>query len=348
MGGGEQTRVAAVYLGLSGHGRARGQESARDLPEISWYRYVTNMRWRLAIGIALAASLIVWIGNAPPAAWTDWDAIWVGAGGVLHGQSPYQAVDSTIRAGKLTYPLYYPATAPVLLAPLGVLPLRLAIAIFSGLGLGLLALSMRDHWRLGMLLSAPVVHAVLLGQWSPWLTAAIGLPWLGFVWVAKPSIGLALFAGWPSRRAAIGCALLLAVSLIFFLHWPDEWFHAIHEAPQYLAPIQRPFGWLLLLAWFRWREPEARLLGALALIPHTTVLHEMLYPMLVARTPRQLLGLIVLGYAAAYLVYTRTSYGPSDVPQMLAEQWPYFLALGYAPALALLLTRSNAPGRHGF
>jgi hypothetical protein len=32
--------------------------------------------------------------------------------------------------------------------------------------------------------------------------AAAVVPGLGFLWAAKPSVGLALFAAYPSRRAA--------------------------------------------------------------------------------------------------------------------------------------------------
>jgi hypothetical protein len=296
-----------------------------------------RLRVTRALIIGLLVGALVWAGQTPPAVRTDWNAVWVGARGVLHRVSPYAAVQSEIQAGRLTYPLYYPATAPVLLAPLGTLSLRLAISIFTGLGVGLLAHSFRESWRLWMLLSAPVVHAVLLGQWSPWLTAAVGLPWLGFVWAAKPSVGLALFAGWPSRRAAVGAALLVLLSLIVVPGWIGEWREMIQGTPQYLAPIQRPGGFLLLLAFLRWRQPEARMLGALALVPHTTVLHEMLYPLLIAKTRRQLALLILLGYLAACLVYTRTAYGPGGVPRMLAEQWPYVLVLCYLPTLVLLL-----------
>ena len=287
---------------------------------------------------------LVWIGHTPPAAASDWDFIYVGARAVIHGTNPYIAVEQEVEAGRLLYPLSYPATAPVLMAPLGALPQRLATSIFTALGMAVLAwsLSRERPWRLWMLVSAPAVHAVLLGQWSPWLTAAVGLPWLGLVWAAKPSTGLALFVGWPSRRAAFAAAVLLALTFALFPRWPLDWMASLRGAPYYLAPVQRPGGVLLLLAFLRWRQPEGRMLGTLALVPHTTVLHEMLAPLLVARTRVELAWLMAFGYLAAYLVYTRTTYG-SEVVRMLTQQWPYFLALVYLPALVIVLRRPG-PG----
>ena len=40
-----------------------------------------------------------------------------------------------------------------------------------------------------------------MGQWAPLLTAAAVLPWLGFFLAAKPTIGGAIFLGYPDRRA---------------------------------------------------------------------------------------------------------------------------------------------------
>lgn len=298
----------------------------------------------VAVGVLVA--WLAWVGNEAPLGPGDWDYIWVGARAVWHGENPYAAVEREMRAGTMQYPLYYPATAPVLFAPLGALPRRLAVSIFTGTGMALLAWSLRARWQAWILISAPAIHAVLLGQWSPWLTAAAGIPWLGFVWAAKPTTGLALFAGWPSRPAAIGMALLAAITFMLLPGWVGAWLESVRGAPQYLAPIQRPGGVLLLLAWLRWRRPEGRLLGTLAIVPHTTGLHEMLALLLVPKRGWELALLQGLGYVAAYLVYTRTHYGTHIVPQMLADQWPYFLCLMYLPALALVL-RGARPASTG-
>jgi hypothetical protein len=300
----------------------------------------TRTRLLVAFVIGVVVFAVVWVGHAPPDYVSDFEPVYVGARAVSEGGDPYAAVRDVLRPGRLEQPLYYPATATVLLAPLGALPFRVSISLFSAFGMALLAWSLggRERWRLWMLGSAPALHAVVFGQWSPWLTAAIGIPWLGFVWVAKPTSGLALFVGWPSKAAVVGGAALLVLSFVLLPGWPSTWMESIRGAPQYLAPVQRPAGILLLLAFVRWRQPEARMLGTLALVPHTTVLHEMLAPLFVAKTSRELAVLMALGYAAAYLVYTQTGYG-RDIVGMLAEQWPYMLALVYVPALLIVLRR---------
>lgn len=290
----------------------------------------------VVVGIAVGS--LVWAGHAPPAARTDFDATGIAAQGMLRGMNPYEAARAAVASGRLQYPLFYPATAPTALLPIAWLPFRLLIATWTGLGMGVLA-GCLSGWRRWILVSAPAIHAVLLGQWSPWLTAATIVPWLGLVWAAKPTVGLALFAGWPSRSAAMGATLLLLGSLLLTPTWPRDWFAAVRGQLQYLPPIVRPFGVVLLGGWLSWRLPEGRMLGMLALVPHTTVLHETLPLLLCAKTPRQLAVLQGLGYLAAYLVYTRTSYGPADPPRMLREQWPYVLALIYLPAVALTVWR---------
>jgi hypothetical protein len=298
-----------------------------------------------ALGICVTA--LVWVGQAPPGSIaTDWLNIWVGAHAMIHGQSPYRAAEEAFQAGRLVAPLYYPATATALTAPLGLLSPRLSGALWSGSGLALLAfvLTRRGWWGLAALASVPVVGAVLLGQWSPWLSAAAGLPALTLVWVAKPNIGLAMFAGWPSRRAVIGAALLVLVSVAVAPTWPREWLSTVSEAPQYLSPLFRPGGILLLFAWLRWRLPEARMLGALSIVPHTTNLYEMVPLFLIPRRPVEL-GVLVIGtYVAQMLTHVPASVGggrPEAAAAFLAANWPVYLACCYLPSLIMVLRRSS-------
>lgn len=299
-----------------------------------------SRRLAAAVAITCFVGAAVWAGHAPPERRIDWDYLWFAGRAVVHGANPYQAINQAMAAGRLGYPLYYPATAAVITAPFGVLPLRLAISLWTGLGFGLLAwaLSGSGWWRLGALVSGPAIHAMLASQVSPYVVAAVGLPWLGFVWAAKPNIGLALFTAWPSRWPVIGGSLVVLLSFILVPGWPGTWLAHLRDAPHYLAPIQRPGGWLLLLAWLRWRQPEARLLGMLAVIPHTTSLYEMLPLLLIPSTRRQLAVMVGLSWLAFYGIFAHTPFLPADIPAMLAAQWPYIGGLLYLPALLLVLS----------
>lgn len=289
----------------------------------------------ITAAVIVVTAAFVWTGKSPPAAVADCDYVWYAARALWQGLDPYSAVRS--QPG-LHYPLFYPVTAAVLAAPFGALPLRLASTVFLAGGMGALAwVWSKEPWRLWGLASAPALNALLFCQWSPWLTAAVGLPWLGIVWAAKPSVGLAYVIGWPSRLVFGLAAALTTVSLVLVPGWPAEWISTVGGAPYYLAPIQRPFGWVLLLAWVRWRRPEARFLGALACIPHSSSLYEILPLLLVARNRRELAGLMALTFIGWALLLWRVPVHPSHVPLVLAAQWPYLLLFGYLPPMLLLI-----------
>jgi hypothetical protein len=297
-------------------------------------------RVRLSKGLPFLVGALtfafVWVGRRPPGPWgLDFDYMWTAGRAVWQGTDPYLAIHQAIRQGTLRWPFYYPGTAAVLLAPFGALPHQLAVALFTSLGMGLLVWSVHG-WRRWIVLSAPALEALLLGQWSPWLTAAAGLPWLGFVWAAKPSIGIALFAGWPSRWALYGGFAVVILSLVLLPHWPADWLEAVRDTAHYKAPVQRVGGFLLLLAWLRWRRPEARMLGTLALIPHTTSVYELLPLLLVPQTRRSFAILMGLSYVATVIVYIRFPFGGS-ISGTLDARWPYFLVLVYLPALFMAL-----------
>jgi hypothetical protein len=297
----------------------------------------------VAVAITVLLGAFLWAGTEPRAPRMDFDYLWVAGTAAAQRHDPYQAVERAIEEGQVRRPFFYPGPAALWLAPFGLLPLRLAFPVWAALGVGLLAygITRAGWWRLGILASAPLWITLTYGQTSAWTSAAAVLPWLGFLYAAKPSVGLALWAAWPTRRALIAAVLLLVLSFGWLSGWPQAWWAAVHTAPQYLAPIRRPFGWILLLGWLRWRSPGGRLIGALALIPHTTSLYEMLPLLLLARTWRELAALVGLGWVAYYGIYTHTPRSPADVPHNLLVQWPYILSLCYLPALALVLWRGR-------
>jgi hypothetical protein len=300
------------------------------------YPLLRGRRLLVSVAIASLTAAVVWVGQSPPAALSDFTYIDAGARALIAGQNPYTQT-------ALPFPLYYPLPALLLTLPFALLPFQASMSAFVGVGVGCLAWAWsRTPWRLWGLVSAPLVHAVLLGQWSPWLTAGIAVPWIAGAWVAKPSVGLAYLVAWPRREAVIGGAVLLTLSLVVAPAWPRDWLANLHRTPQYVAPIFRPWGWLLLFAWLRWRRSEARLLGMLAFIPHTVAFHEMLPLLLIAQRPRALAVLMGLGYVGAALMVTHVPMSSTMVARMLNAQWPYLLAFGYLPALVLVLWRDRA------
>ena len=104
----------------------------------------------------------------------DFDQLWFAAQALFRGADPYAAVLQA--RGRLTYPLYYPLPAVVLVAPLALLPLGTARLAFAGAcgfltGFGLSRLGSHRLLAIG---SVPFLASVLDGQMTAALTGAGG------------------------------------------------------------------------------------------------------------------------------------------------------------------------------
>jgi hypothetical protein len=264
----------------------------------------------------------------------DWVYFWTAGHALVSGENPYRAVDALI-----SYPLYYPGPAIVVLAPFGLLPPRIGwflFALVSGYAFGLAGV----RYGRGLpaaALSACFLEAIAYGQWTPLLVAAAVVPALGFLFAAKPTVGAALFAFRPHRVALVGALVLTVISLLVMPYWPAEWWAALGRNKQYAAPVLRPWGWLLLLAALRWRTAEGRLLLLLSVIPQTTALHGALPLFLVSENRWQGYGLVVASFAAA--IWQVLILPPEGISLAggLAQRWPILFVLLWLPALVLVL-----------
>jgi hypothetical protein len=218
--------------------------------------------------------------------------------------------------------------------------------MWAALGAALFVLAALRYRRglLPALLSASFLNAVIQGQWSPLLTAAAALPALSWIWVAKPSVGAALFAAYPRRRAVVGGVLLVALAFLIFPGWPMRWLEALRQT-NHVAPIARPGGIVLLLALLRWRVAEGRLLAGMACVPQTIGLYEALPLFLIPGNRWQGYVLAGLSYVAAFtqsLIVPRLPGVSWEATN--AERWPFAFCFLYLPALVILLlsSRKNA------
>jgi hypothetical protein len=304
----------------------------------------TGRRLVVALAIGCFAAAIILAGHQPPVPKSDWDQIWVASRAFLDGLDPYTALEAAHHAGQLSYPLVYPAPAVLVGAPFALLPLQSALWLWAGVGTALLTWTLlaRGWWGLLGLGSAFYLHALISVQWSPLLTGAVAVPALGFVWAAKPTIGTALFVGWPSRAALIGGIALTVVSFVLVPGWVPRFLDASLAMPHTTPPIGRAGGFLLLLSFLRWRRPEARMLGMLALVPQTTLLYEMVPLLLIPRTWRQMLLLVGLSLVTG--VFALQTDPSHHLTVAIVQLWPVFLLLVYLPCLYLVLRRENSWG----
>jgi hypothetical protein len=317
-------------------------ERVDSIPDLTSGQAVLPRRVRVLVSLGIGC-LFGWLVYAHPAEpVSDWDEIHAAARAWIGGEDPYRAMQHDFVTGRFPYPLVYPGTAVVLAAPLAELPLRVALGLWTAVGAAGLAwaLTRRDGWGLLGFASAAAVHAFHLVQWSPILTAATAFPALGFLWVAKPTIGLVLFAAWPSRAAAIGGAAFLVASLVLMPHWPAAMIESARAVPFIVPLVARPGGALLLLGFLRWRTPEGRLLGCLACVPHTPMVYEMVPLLLIPRGFRQTAILTLLTQAGA-MVYGLHRRPELELATRLRLDWPWFLVLIYLPCLWMVLRRPN-------
>jgi hypothetical protein len=113
---------------------------------------------------------------------------------------------------------------------------------------------------------------------------------------------------------------------------------ALQQDPiQWMPPVLRPFGVVLLLAALQWRLPEGRLLLAIAFIPQSILPHELVS---LALIPANLLemGIYVAGsWIAVAVAANRMQLSPGIAEWTAA--WPVTLGTVYLPMLYLVLRR---------
>jgi hypothetical protein len=240
------------------------------------------------------------------------------------------------------FPLLYPLPAVLVAVPFTVLPHAAAGMLFSGASAALMvwALTRDAPYRLSAVLSFSFLYATAISQWSPLLIASAILPGLGFLLVAKPTIGLALWLYRPRWQAAVGGVVLVAISVAVRQQWPLEWIQTFRAGTHIHPPIASLGGPIILLALLRWRRPEARLLIALACVPHTTLLYEVLPLFLVPASWAESILLVVMTWAVQAVLFLKLQPSPElmDWTKMSAT---VSVALIYIPCLIMVLRRPN-------
>jgi hypothetical protein len=142
--------------------------------------------------------------------------------------------------------------------------------------------------------------------------------------------------------------VLLGASFAVEPGWVSGWRVAVGTL-YHVPPVLRPFGWVLLLAVLRWRDPRARFLVAFALIPQAAMPYDALPLLLIPQTFLE--RAIFVGGTQIVALYGLNRLNPVNPGSFAAELWPLTLGLGYLPALVMVLRRPRAPlersGRNG-
>lgn len=292
----------------------------------------------VSVGVAIVAGAIPFAYHAAGATHTDFDQIWIAARALMHRDDPYRAV-----AAGFLWPFYYPLPAALIGLPFALAPKLWAAAVWTAVGFGLLAFSLTEKawWPLVGLLSYPALDAARLAQWSPILTAMALLPALSWLAVGKPSTGGGVALAYlpkTLRWTSVAMGLvLIAVAFLIDPPWFEDWRTALATAHHLVPMVARPGGFVLLLALFRWRRPEARLLAALALVPQTAYPYEALPMILALRARWEALVWAFATLVGAWFLHQNAS----SFTAMVANNAPMILASSYIPVLVMVLRRKN-------
>ncbi|HZJ01166.1 MAG TPA: hypothetical protein VFD22_10940 [Gemmatimonadaceae bacterium] len=301
-------------------------------------------RLLVSIGIGAAGALVHYLKiKAVPDHPGDFGLAWFGARAMLHGGNPYELIGPGM-VYDWPWPLIYPLTAMAAALPFALFPQIPATLSFVFLSCALLAYSVtRKAWHpLIMFLSAAFFIAAGAAQWSPLLTAAIGIPPLAIFFGAKPTVGFALAVGAAQRVrvfAIAGLVVLVAVSIAMFPGWPLAWLHSLKTATQVAPPLLRFGGSVVLVALLRWRRAEARLIVALACVPQTGSWYEILPLFLVASNAQEMM-ILCMTSSAGYLLQDVVMTARNET-EFNAQVGALMVALAYLPATIMVLRRPN-------
>lgn len=321
-----------LLLGAIGLG-AMAATNGRQSTQSAWWPLLA------AVAAALFASGIAWKANTLGIP-SDLDEGLAAARYLRAGLDPYSRVGPGL-ASPWPWPVYYPLPAIVLEIPLTFMSVGDAHIVFLTTSSAILAwaVARTGNHRLVLFLSWAFLNAALRTQWNPILMAAFLTPPLGFVYAAKPNIGVVLWGARPSRIAVAGSVVLAGVSFALDPRWLTQWLRASPLAPHLQPAVLYSWGWLLLLAALRWRRPEARLFLLLALVPQTLAEYAVLPLFLVTESLTEAI-VLALGTVVGEIYLHKVHFATSD-RMYIAESGRVIVLVCFLPCLGMLLRRPN-------
>lgn len=282
----------------------------------------------VALGMVLGCRLLLyaWMPNRT----SDFDGLYQAAVNLVQGKNPYPMA---------TRGFPYPLPAVLLAVPFTIIPLGLARPIFDVLVGWVFAYALwkyRGSYALLALLSGAYLFALGKGETTPLMVAASLLPAMGFLFAVRPNTSAALWVARPTWTALLGVGLFFALSLVITPTWPRDWWNALpSDSSEWIPPIMRPLGFILLLAVLRWRLPEGRLLLAIPFLPQTFLPYELVS---LALVPANLLEMGI--YVAGSWIVVAAAADWLHLSPRIGE-WPVALCAVYLPMLYLVLRRTN-------
>ena len=301
-------------------------------------------RIAISFGIATYSYLLFAFAQRLAPGHSDFSVIWFAARAMVEGNNPY-AVIGPGRAIPFDWELHYPLTTIVAATPLALLRESWSDFIFVFGSAFLLAYgAVRDNLnRVWIFASAAYVVNAKSAQWSALMASGFFLPLAAAFTCLKPSDGLAILSGTGRRSWIIAVSFAVAltlISLVILPSWPRYWMTSVTGTWEFVSPVRRAGGFLLLLAVLRWRTREGRFLFVLSLVPQVQSWYAGVLPLLVARSKRenQILSLVSsLGYVL--MIPLSLESATREISTFTVGR--LMIAFCYLPALIVVLRRPN-------
>src|SRR6476661_6505145 len=140
-------------------------------------------RFAAAVAVGVAAAVVSYL-LLPLTHGADFAQFHFHARKWLSGGDAYSGGFPVMRATRIVpEPFFYPFPTLLAIAPFALLPLGVAVASFVGVSAALLAYAVisRCPERLPLFLGPGFFVALVLGQWSPIVTATVIIPSLGWL-----------------------------------------------------------------------------------------------------------------------------------------------------------------------
>jgi len=226
----------------------------------------------------------------------------------------------------------YPLPAGLFALPFVKMSLPAAGGMFYGLSSAVLAFGLIRHGyhRLLIFFAYPYWAGMLAAQWGPLLVASAFFPLLLPATMAKPQTGIPVAFTHVTRRGILVCLVVGIIAFAAMPNWLGLWLVQLggyrHFYPLLILP-----GPLLLLALFRYRDPDTALFLLTAFLPQRWF-YDTLTLWLIPKSRKEILWTAFCSWGAGWWRWYH-------VPNGVTEVGRWTIVFIYLPMLAVLLAR---------
>lgn len=234
-----------------------------------------------------------------------------GAKAIIEGKDPYETTRYIDKGKPMAM---YPLITYLIMIPFVPFGSTYGAYLFFALSTGLLVYAVLDkspRWMLLVLLTGSFLDAFWVIQFSPLIAALYWLPKISILAIIKPQIGFPVLLKHIQFRQIVLIITIVALSFLFMPGWLSNWWHSARNYDGFIPLLTLPFGPLLMLLLFRWKNKDSRFLLVYSLVPQRG-LYDSLPLLLLTRSKQEMLILwffsLIAFFLQSKLYFTPYSY----------------------------------------